>query len=396
MKLASQPSLTPVEILRALVAIPTVSSFSNLPLLDWVTAFLQPRGWSCRLLRYADEKGVEKANLIARPAPVEDPDRIDLAFLCHTDTVPPAVGWRDPHTLHVADGHANGLGACDVKSALACFLAAVASLPHNALHPGVALLLTADEEIGCKGMERLLAALPALRIRCAIISEPTSLRPAVAGKGYGLARVVVRGREAHSAFPREGISAIAAAAALIPCILAASSVVAHPLFDPPTTTFNVGTITGGTAKNILPGECSFLIEWRAVPNEPTGAIAAQLQQIIRQATEKTPGITAHFELLRDEPGFGPNFELSFDPACERACDRADASSLADHLSAALHRDPTGISFGSEATRVARIAEEVVVLGPGDMRTAHSDRECVPLAELDEWMHTLQSLLWVAV
>ncbi len=375
MKLASQPSLTPVEILRALVAIPTVSSFSNLPLLDWVTAFLQPRGWSCRLLRYADEKGVEKANLIARPAPVEDPDRIDLAFLCHTDTVPPAVGWRDPHTLHVADGHANGLGACDVKSALACFLAAVASLPHNALHPGVALLLTADEEIGCKGMERLLAALPALRIRRAIISEPTSLRPAVAGKGYGLARVVVRGREAHSAFPREGISAIAAAAALIPRILAASSVVAHPLFDPPTTTFNVGTITGGTAKNILPGECSFLLEWRAVPGELPGSVAATLRQLVHDAAQQMPGVSVHFDLQRDEPGF----------------DRAPSTPLADQLTALLCRQPTGISFGSEATRVARIAGEIVVVGPGDMHTAHSDRECVPIAELDEWMQTLRAL-----
>lgn len=368
--------MTSLEILRELVAIPTVSSLSNLPLLDWVTGFLQPLGWSFHLLPYQDENGVAKANLLARPstASKENPDHIDLAFICHTDTVPSAVGWADPFTLRIADGHAHGLGSCDVKAALACFLAAVAQ--PDSPRPGIALLLTADEEIGCKGMDRLLQALPNLRIDRALISEPTSLRPAIAGKGYGLARVIVRGREAHSAFPREGISAIAAAATLIPRILTLPLSTTHPLFDPPVTTLNIGVLNGGTAKNIIPGESSFLVEWRAIPNEPSGSVAAQLRTLLQQSTDSMPGITNHFELLRDEPGF----------------DSAPSTPLADRLTALLHRQPTGISFGSEATRIARITREVVVLGPGDMHTAHSDRECVPLAELDEWTQTLRLLL----
>jgi acetylornithine deacetylase len=58
----------------------------------------------------------------------------------------------------------------------------------------------------------------------------------------------------------------------------------------------------------------------------------------------------------------------------------------------LLRRPTGISFGSEAGRLIRIAEEVIVIGPGDMQTAHSDRERVFRAELDEWTDTLRILL----
>jgi acetylornithine deacetylase len=54
--------------------------------------------------------------------------------------------------------------------------------------------------------------------------------------------------------------------------------------------------------------------------------------------------------------------------------------------------PTGISFGSEASRLAPIADEVIVIGPGDMHTAHSDRECVPIAELDQWTLMLSVLL----
>ncbi len=51
-----------------------------------------------------------------------------------------------------------------------------------------------------------------------VIGEPTSLRPARAGKGYALAEFVVHGREAHSALPANGVSAIYGASRLIAAI----------------------------------------------------------------------------------------------------------------------------------------------------------------------------------
>jgi acetylornithine deacetylase/succinyl-diaminopimelate desuccinylase-like protein len=80
--------VTAAEILRVLVAIPTPSIMSNVPLLEWVREFMEAHQWRVELLPYADENGVAKANLIARPkrAGVEAP--IGLAFVCHTDTVP--------------------------------------------------------------------------------------------------------------------------------------------------------------------------------------------------------------------------------------------------------------------------------------------------------------------
>lgn len=205
--------MSAAEMLRALVALPTPSAVSNVPLIDAVVARLEPLGWHCARQIYTDENGIAKANLIARPN--ETDAEIGLAFVCHTDTVPYAAEWTNALMLTPsADGAAlHGCGACDVKGALACFLAAVDALGAK-VRGDAALLLTADEEIGCKGMERLLAA-TALKIRAAIVSEPTSLRPGVAGKGYGLARVTVRGAEAHSAFPAKGVSAIAHAAKLI-------------------------------------------------------------------------------------------------------------------------------------------------------------------------------------
>jgi acetylornithine deacetylase len=371
-----------VEILRELVAIPTPSAVSNLPLIEWVVNFLEVHGWQTDLFPYTDENGVSKANLIARPAAASPQAAIDLAFVCHTDTVPFAQSWTDAlqlRTLSHPDGQfLHGCGSCDVKGSLACFLAALDSITAQQIHPGIALILTADEEIGCKGMERLLAQTN-LRIRSAIVSEPTSLRPGIAGKGYGLARLTVRGAEAHSAFPSEGNSAILAAAELIIRIRqlgANRQQTSDTLFDPPRTTINVGTIHGGTAKNIVAGECTFLVEWRPTPNDPPLDLLQALQSLATAAEADNPRIRVHVEPQRAEQGFAAS----------------TSGPLRQRLEAIASRSVTGISFGSEATRIARIAQEVIVIGPGDMHTAHSDRECVPVSELEEWTEILRVLI----
>jgi acetylornithine deacetylase len=396
------------EILRELVAIATPSSVSNMPLLRWVTAFLEPRGWRAELLPYEDEGGVAKANLIAWPASYERPERVELAFVCHTDTVPFAADWTGALSLEERDGQLHGCGSCDVKGALACFLAAVAAnaethLSHNRPdnedllsgtpgendvakvgHPdsgySIALILTADEEVGCGGMERLLANRP-LHIGSAMVSEPTSLRAGIAGKGYGLARITVEGREAHSAFPRQGVSAISIAARLIVRIEDCFSEKGTPgaediLFDPPRTTLNIGVIEGGTAKNIVPGRCTFLVEWRAIPGEAPARVLEQLQALVAEAQEAAPDAVIRLEGMRAEAGFSP----------------AVQGDLQRRLAGLLPGEPMGISFGSEASRLSRIADEVIVIGPGDMRTAHSDRECVPIVELEVWASVLTALL----
>jgi len=393
-------SLTAAEILRELVAIPTPSAVSNLPLLQWVQRFLEPRGWRVELLPYVDPSGVAKSNLLAWPGNAELGAHVDLAFVCHTDTVPYAADWAGALSLDERDGSLHGCGSCDVKGALGCFLAAVAmastvdvdrlsspastSQSRDMGHPvgfgSIALILTADEEVGCKGMERLLASTQ-LRIGSAIVSEPTSLCAGIAGKGYGLARITVEGREAHSAFPQQGVSAISIAARLIARIedgfvTEAGVAVADSLFDPPQTTLNIGVIEGGTAKNIVPGHCSFLVESRAIPGEDPNTTLDRLRVFVQEAQIAEPRASIHLEALRAEPGFAP----------------ADLGPLQSRLKDLLGTEPTGISFGSEASRLARIADEVIVIGPGDMRTAHSDRECVPLAELERWTDVLADLI----
>ncbi len=365
-----------VEILRELVSIPSVSVTSNRAVIEAAVRVLSSAHWDPRMLPYNDAKGIEKVNLIARPAG-QSMSEFDLAFVCHTDTVPfDATAWPDATSLIERDGMLHGCGACDVKGSLAGILAAIAQTPASAIPRNVALILTADEETGCIGATKLLAS-ESLRAKRVLVCEPTSLRPAIAGKGYGLAEVTITGKEAHSAFPREGKSAIFAAAAIIKQIESATMTATfNHLFDPPLTTFNVGTIEGGTAKNIIPGVCRFLVEWRPLPEDNPVDGIAWLNQLAADVAKSHAGCEISINVFRADAGFAYDTESSFVNA----------------LTEQLGTEPMGISFGSEATRFAKIAGEVVVLGPGDMHTAHSERECIPVAELDAFVDCVGALL----
>jgi len=121
---------------------------------------------------------------------------------------------------------------------------------------------------------------------------------------YALAEVIVRGKEAHSAFPAEGRSAIYDAARIVQQIERIAREVArkrHPAFDPPFTTLNVGIIQGGTAKNVVPGECRILLEWRPVPGQNPKWVAKLVGAAVESLGKKQ--ISANVEIRRLDDGF---------------------------------------------------------------------------------------------
>lgn len=379
------------EILRELVAIPTPPTVSNVQLLDWVALYVEARGWRVERFPYTDEEGVAKANLIARPARAARSESgvggpIDLAFFCHTDTASFALEWAKALDLTASeDGKTlSGSGCCDGKGSLACFLAAIDGLAPETIDPGVALILTADEQLGCKGVERLLAATD-FRIRSAIVSEPTGLRPAVAGKGYGLARITVNGIEVHSAYPEEGLSAIELAArliarieSLVPQSVTADELSIEALFDSRRIVLNVSMIQGGTAKNRVAGSCVFLVDWRPLPADQPCAVLTELEWLADGLRVEEPRSHIHVESVTFQRGFAPT----------------KVNDLRERLYEIIEnpRAPMGLSFGSEASRVAHVAEEVIAIGPGDMHTVRAESESVPLHELEEWTQVLRELL----
>jgi acetylornithine deacetylase len=220
-----------------------------------------------------------------------------------------------------------------------------------------------------------------IKSRRVVVGEPTSLRPARAGKGYCLAEITVYGEEAHSAHPQSGKSAIYRAARLISAIEEYGFVLAeerHPLFSPSYTTLNIGTIEGGTAKNIVPGRCRFQLEWRPIPGQDADAVPVAVSRIIDGLRSTDTSFLCDFKVNRRQAGF------------ESAAD----SQLVRSVEALTGLTATSIPFGSEASLFASAAEEIIVFGPGDMQTAHSSRECVPITELETAVNCLRALMTV--
>ena len=366
-----------IEILRDLVAIPSVSSISNQPMIDYVVKELDRRAWKIYFYPYRDAAGIEKNNLVAvtRSRYVTKPE---LALVCHTDTVPFDATWKEAVNPRIRNGKLYGRGSCDVKGFLACVLASISRIDVRRLSKPLALALTADEEIGCAGA-KYLAGKNAIGARYTIVGEPTGLAPVRAGKGYALAEIVVRGREAHSAFPTEGRSAIYDGARVVTRLERIAKKLAarkNRSFDPPFTTLNVGLIRGGTAKNIVPGECRITVEWRPIPGQDPRWAAELIREELARLARDRPGLDARLNIKRLDPPFDP----------------AATGYLAALLESLTHRRSTTVSFGTEAAHLSAATSEAVVFGPGDMTVAHKTGEFVPTPELSKCTAYLSAVI----
>ena len=367
------------EILAELVAIDSTSSRPNVEIVTHLAARAEGLGLCARLFPYTDEQGLKKLQLVAvHPKEFEDGGHVELALVGHTDTVPFDPAWAEALTLTEREGKLYGRGACDTKGFIAAALAALEETDIKRLARPLALVLTADEEVGCLGAKRLADAKP-FRARAAVVGEPTSLRPMRAGKGYCLAEVTVRGREGHSAYPHLGASAIMRAAQLVTRIEAVAEELkelSHEAFDPPQTTVNVGLIRGGTAKNIIAGECRFTLEWRPVPGQQPELVADLVRREVERLRERDADFDCEVSVTRLDGG----------------AETPETAPLVRALEELTGQTAGTISFGTEAPQLAELGADAVVFGPGDIRVAHRTGEFVPASELKEAATILRGLI----
>ena len=202
-----------IEMVRRLVGFDTTSRSSNLALIEFVRDYLDGLGVASELV--FDETG-NKANLYAKLGP----DGIGGIMLSgHTDVVPvDGQDWHsDPFAVLAHDGRLYGRGTADMKSFLAVVLALLPRLAARPLRIPLHLAFSYDEEVGCRGARRLIAAIADRpdRPRLCIVGEPTLMQPVTGHKGKRSFRCRVRGFECHSALAHLGVNAIEAAAEMI-------------------------------------------------------------------------------------------------------------------------------------------------------------------------------------
>ena len=353
------PSLGTVDILRQLVAFPTVSRDPNRPLIDWVRNFLADHGIDSRLVPNADGS---KSNLFASIGPLE-PGGVVLSG--HTDVVPiDGQNWQsDPFTLTEKGTRLHARGACDMKGFIAAALSRVPALKAARLSRPVHFMFSYDEEIGCLGAPHMIAAardvLPAPA--AVIVGEPTNMRIANEHKGICTLRTRVTGIEAHSSLTHQGASAVMIAADLIAYLSevarknAADAKGRKSRFNPPYTTLSVNRIEGGTALNILAAMCEFGWDIRALPGESPSPIIELLSAFSseRLAELSREGKQCHIEttMKTDVPALHADGGL--------------AEKLA-HAAAETSAESTTVPFATEGGQFQRAGWSTVVCGPGSI------------------------------
>lgn len=374
------------EILARLVAFPTVSRDSNLPLIDWVEDYLA--GWGVTAHRVYDETG-RKASLFASVGPEVEGGVI---LSGHVDVVPvDGQDWTsDPWVLTERDGKLFGRGACDMKGFDALALWAVPLALEAGVSRPLQIVLTHDEELGCIApplvLPHLLEKLP--RAAAAIIGEP-SLMEVVTGHKGGLSFLCeVKGFEVHSSLMDRGVSAVMEAARLIDWgnaenarLWAAPPSLQAAAFDPPFTTVHVGTIQGGTAANITAADCRFDFGYRVVPGEDVEAHRARL-------LAKVAELEAAMKSVRPEAGITLTEKFRV-PALA-----PETQGAAETLARALTGDNGThvVSYGTEAGHFQEAGFSAVVCGPGSIAQAHQPDEFISVAQFEAGQRFIEALV----
>jgi acetylornithine deacetylase len=363
-----------ISVLRDLVAIDSTSTKSNVPIIDALEARLLASGLRCERQRYVDDAGVEKHNLLA----FHGVGLPELALVGHSDCVPFDAGWTEALTLTERGDFLYGRGSCDTKAFIACAVTAMAKVKDRLKRPAL-LIFTADEELGCVGAKKLAEA-GLGKTRRALIGEPTSLRPIRANKGYCLAEVEVHGKEGHSAYPDTGASAVFRAARLLSRLETFSRTTLrqtrNPAFEPPFATLNVGLVSGGKAKNVIPGLVRFTLEWRPLPGQRVEVVLEALEQLRLELLTEDQGFTMTVRPLRLDRGF----------------DTDAAADLVGFITAETGKASDTVSFGTEGPQLASLGAVPVVFGPGDITVAHQTGEHVPKAELLRCAEVMEAAL----
>lgn len=270
----------------------------------------------------------ERCNVYATPPDQPQPP---VVFSTHMDTVPPFFpSTEDAENIY-------GRGACDAKGIIAAQAAAALRLREQKIAAG--LLFVVGEERDSLGAQVANRRRPGSRFL--INGEPTENRLAVASKGTLRVELVATGRMAHSAYPELGESAIEK------LLDALARVRALPLPSDPEVgpaTVNIGLIEGGRAPNVIPDQARAHLLYRLIG--PTDDLRRRIVQAAGTLVKVEFGLEIPFVRLRAVDGLPT-------------------------MVAAFTTDIPALTHWGEP----------LLLGPGSIHVAHTDREFVPKKQL---------------
>lgn len=288
----------------------------------------------------------------------------DILFNVHLDTVPIGSNWTmPPLELTVIDQRAYGRGSCDIKGAAAILL----TLAEQTTAP-LAMLFSTDEE-GASGccIREFTSVLAPGAYQIVVVGEPTGCEAILAHRGYLSVLGQFSGEPGHSSEART-----LADNALHQACRWANAAIDYATAHTDGICFNLGTVHGGSASNVIAAEANVHWSARLAPGGDTDAelyaithltdAASKLEWNARFAGPPLPAV-----------GQGQQPGADF---------------------AKLHNIPIGepVNFWTEASLFSAVGQPAIVLGPGHIEQAHTADEWVALEQLWQAAEIYQRLL----
>ncbi len=358
------------ELLAAMIRLPSVNPCGRKPedpyegearMTEFVQSWFAERGIESELQTVMDQR----TNVIARVQGREEPP---LVFEAHLDTVSVEGMTIPPFEPRIEEGRIFGRGSCDVKGGLAAMMMALVRAAEADPPPRSLVLVAAvDEEYLHSGIARFLR--DSGPIAGAVVGEPTELRVVIAHKGAVRTRITTRGVSAHSSNPERGVNAVYRMARIVTALEEFAADLhqrpQHGLVGGPT--LSVGTISGGTAVNVVPELCECMVDRRLIPGETPDAAFVEIRDLVSDLLDEDDDIAA---TLKD---------------CAVETDRSEQ--IVGMAREAVREytgedEPEGVAYCTDGCDFAERGIPLVVLGPGDIAQAHTAEEWIAIQQVE--------------
>jgi Acetylornithine deacetylase/Succinyl-diaminopimelate desuccinylase and related deacylases len=338
-----------INLLKSLIAIPSISKEEG-DAADFLQSHIEAFGM---------ETG-RKGNNTWCFSPMFDLHKPTLLLNSHIDTVKPVRGWlKDPFTPLEVNGKLYGLGSNDAGASVVSLLTVFLQLCRKEQAYNLIYLASCEEEIsGKEGIESVLTELPPINF--AIVGEPTEMQPAIAEKGLMVLDVTATGKAGHAA-REEGDNAIYKSLADISWFRDYRFERISPLLGP--VKMNVTQINAGTQHNVIPDNCTFVVDIRSNELYANEELFNTIKEHISgEATARSFRLNSS-QIPEDHPFVQKAVQLGLTPF--------GSPTLSDQ---ALMRFPS------------------VKMGPGRSSRSHTADEYIMIKEIEEAISIYEKLL----
>lgn len=366
------------QLIDLLFNMVSIESHNKIPTYEenishYIYDYLISQGINATLQRVAEHR----YNVIAT---IEGEDNTkNLLFTGHIDTVED-YGYPNLFTPYIKDNKIYGRGTSDMKGPIASMIMAAILLKKLNIKPKMNLTLAfvVDEEFTSIGTEALIEN--GLKANVAILGEPTNMNISIGHRGLEWIIIEVYGVGTHGGTSSKGVNAITKAAKLVSeiddKIANRLKNVNDPILGNPA--MNFGVFNAGYQPSTVPDKCTIKIDRRWVFGETIEDIYKEYQLIIDELSQKDKEFTA--KLFRDYQNMN---KMEHRPV---AIDKED--SIVKELFKTIElvtnscAETNTFSGWTDASLLGNYGNiPTVIFGPGDISTAHSEKEYIEIDQL---------------